>query len=143
MTTDSFPESGVGWRHHWFVKKVLAEIPIIGPFFTAKNISQAFHQAGKSTAMLVGGTAAMMLGVASSETEEDSMGLRMTKMTTNMAVGMACAGIAYNGLSSGGEVLCHYYGRRNSVPLSSPSEQQQSELLDRSLPKSNSNDHKI
>jgi hypothetical protein len=116
------------WRDNWFVKNVMAEIPIVGPFFTAKTFPQAMHLSGKSAAMLIGGTTAMALDLIPSN-EEDSMALKMTKMTTNMAIGMAIANSVYNGLSEGGSMLHRYYVHKRSIPLSPPSEQLQKELL--------------
>lgn len=135
MANNSSQETGMENQPHWFVKYVLAEIPIIGSFFIAKSLPQALNQAGKSTAMLVGATTGMILNVVSSETETDSMALRMTKMTANMAVGMAGGNIIYNGLSNGGEILYRYCVHRNSVPPIQ-SEAEQVELLDRALAKS-------
>lgn len=126
-------DTNQGWRNNWFVRNVVAEIPIIGPFFVAKSFAQAFHLSGKSAAMLIGGTTVMALDLIPSY-EEDSMALKMTKMTTNMAIGMTVANSLYNGLITGGGMLYHYSMRKRSVPLSPPSEQLQKELLPISAP---------
>lgn len=132
MRTDS--QASSGWRNNWFIKYVVAEIPIIGSFVTAKTLYQGFHQSGKSAAMLVGGTAAMALDMIPSN-EQDSMTLKMTKMTANMAVGMTVANSLYNGLWNGGEMLYQYCVHRNSIPLVPPSERTDRELLPTSAPR--------
>ena len=88
-----------GWRRHWFVKNILAELPLIGGFFLTDNLPRALHYTGKSVAMLAGGAAGMMLETIKTTTT-DSMGVRMTKATTNMAIGMSLGNMTYNTLHS-------------------------------------------
>lgn len=85
------------WRHHWFVKNVLAEIPIIGGFFHTAKVPHALHHAGKSAAMLIGGTYGMMFGLLK-KADTDTMATSVAKNTTNMALGMMAGTILYNGL---------------------------------------------
>lgn len=92
-------DEGEGWKNNWFVKNVLSEIPIIGAFFRARSITYAVHQAFKSTVMIVGGSVGMMLHILKIE-NTDTMGVRMTKDTVNMAIGMMAGNVAYNALIS-------------------------------------------
>ena len=89
-------EPKTGWRNNWFVKNVLAEIPIIGGFFESNDIKQCLYQAGKSTAMLAGGTTGMIVDMLIQKGKIEDMTLSMTVTTANMAVGMAAGSIAYN-----------------------------------------------
>lgn len=106
-----------GWRNNWLVKNVLTEIPIIGAIFHSDNIPHVLHHAGKSTAMLVGGTTGMMLDIIKSD-EADSMVVGMTKATTNMAIGMMAGNVAYNVLFSIGNKAYQACKPNPSVPSS-------------------------
>ena len=97
-----------GWRGHWFVRNILSELPIIGGFFHTSKVSHGLHYAGKSAAMLVGGTAGMIIAnvIPTGETHE-SMAVSMTKMTASMAVGMSVGTMAYNTFVSVGSKVYH------------------------------------
>lgn len=92
-------DEGEGWKNNWFVKNVLSEIPIVGAFFRTGTITCAIRQAFKSTVMIVGGSVGMMLHILKIE-NTDTMGVRMTKDTVNMAIGMMAGNVAYNALIS-------------------------------------------
>ncbi len=112
-------ENPRSWRDHWLVKNVLAELPIVGSFLSKKKLSEAVHEAGKCTAMLVGGTCAMMSILT--PTEQDTPEARVAKMTTSMAFGMWAGKATYNVVTSGGEALygqmVYYYQLRTSSPV--------------------------
>ena len=95
-----------GWRGNWFVKNILAELPIIGAFFHTREIPHMLHHAGKSASMLIGGAIGMMLEPIETE-KNDDLALRMTKTTTNMAIGMSLGNMTYNSIYSLGNTL--YY----------------------------------
>lgn len=112
-----------GWRSNWFVKNVLAELPIIGGFFHSANIPHALHNAGKSAAMLAGGSMAMMLEILK-KTDTDTMATSMTKSITNMAIGMALGTITYNVLFSAGSKVYYSCHGQNSESTSTSSPMQ-------------------
>jgi len=64
------------------------------------------HHAGKSASMLIGGAIGMMLEPIETE-KNDDLALRMTKTTTNMAIGMSLGNMTYNSIYSLGNTL--YY----------------------------------
>jgi hypothetical protein len=108
MHTHSIKEKPQGWRDNWFVKNVLAEIPIIGGFFQTASIPEVLHLGGKSAAMLIGGSTVMMFNLLGSHEHED-MAVGMTKMTANMAIGMAGGTIVYNTAFSLGKSTYHCF----------------------------------
>lgn len=121
-THHTVKEEEKGWRSNWFVKNVLAEIPIIGGFFHTAHVPHALHNAGKSAAMLVGGSMGMMLETFKVD-DTDNMATRMTKATANMAVGMTLGNIAYNTFVSVGSKAyhgCRYLATQQHSPSSSP-----------------------
>lgn len=90
------------WRDNWFVKNVLAEIPVIGGFFKTAQLGHALHHATKSSFMLLGGTTVMMLNLMQIS-ENDAPGEKFAKMTGGMAVGMTGGMVLYNTLFSMGQ----------------------------------------
>lgn len=118
----SIEQEQKGWRNNWFVKNVLAEIPIIGGFFHSANIGHALHNAGKSTAMLVGGTTGMMIDMMVEKNEMDSMALSMTKSTANMAAGMMTGNVIYNTLFSLGNTIYRKCNTQSTPSTSAPTE---------------------
>lgn len=107
-----------GWRNNWFVKNVLAEIPIFGAIFHTSNVPHALHNAGKSTAMLIGGSTGMMMDMLLTKDEMESMAITITKSTVNMAVGMMVGTVAYNALYSAGNFAYQKCSTKPQTPLS-------------------------
>ncbi len=105
-----------GWRSNWFVKNVLAEIPIIGAIFHTNNIPHALHNAGKSTAMLVGGTTGMMMDMLIEKGEMESMADSMAKSSINMAAGMMVGNVVYNTLFSLGSTAYEKCCAKSQTP---------------------------
>jgi len=124
------PENPKSWRDNWLVKNILVELPIVGSFFSKKKLSDAVHEAGKCTAMLIGGTSAMMSILTS--TEDDAPATKIAKTTTSMAFGMWAGKTAYNTISSGGEALygkmVYYYQSKTKSAVPRP-ESDLTELL--------------
>lgn len=117
-----------GWRSNWFVKNILAEIPIIGGFFHSADIPHALHYAGKSAAMLAGGSIGMMLEILK-KSDTDTMTTRMAKDTTNMAMGMALGNIAYNTLYSIGSSICCKNSENPKAVVPSPKQTLVEEII--------------
>lgn len=92
------------WRSNWFVRNILSELPIIGAFFHTGNIPRAIHHAAKSTAMIAGGSTAMMLQIIPKDMQDD-MTTNITKDITNMAIGMTLGSIAVNIVYSTGNTI--------------------------------------
>ena len=105
------------WRDNWFIKNILAEIPVIGGFFHTSKPAKALYHAGKSTCMLLGGTTMMMLHVLPID-ENDGFGEKFAKMTADMVIGMTAGKVLYNTITSAGkwsfqasrDKLCHPNG---------------------------------
>lgn len=115
------------WKKSWFVKNVIVEFPIIGDFFHYDlSASDTIKRAGKSTAMLLGGSVGMMLDFISMSNNSmaphipgmsndnktahipapnDNMAVYITKSSINMAIGMWIAGVSYNTILSLGNVV--------------------------------------
>ncbi len=91
----------------WFVKHIIAEIPVVGYFFH-HSPQQAFRKSGKSIAMLVGGSLAMMYNFSATK-EQDNEAVQITKGSINMAIGMSIAGITYNILCEGTSYIYKNY----------------------------------
>ena len=100
-----------GWRGNWFVKNILAELPIVGAYFHTQNIPHALHHAGKSAAMLVGGMAGMVIEGANADSTHNTTGgsHRLAKATASMALGMSLGNMAYNTLYSAGSTAYYHY----------------------------------
>ncbi len=90
------PNQVTGWRNNWFVRNILTELPIIGGFFAANHVSDMLFVAGKSAAMIAGGSFGMMFNAIAEIKETDDMNTAMAKMTANMTVGSTVAVMAYN-----------------------------------------------
>jgi hypothetical protein len=105
-----------GWRNYWIVKNVLAEAPIIGSFFSTKGCIQSLNDAGKCTAMFIGGWIGMMMAMPaavdaetnSSGSNNESAELNKAKLTLYMAVGMWSGKAVYNAGSSACNMLYQY-----------------------------------
>jgi len=95
--TDSIESQSSSWRENWFVKNWLAPIPVIGGFFRTNDIKHALHHAGKSTCMLLGGSALMILDVIPVN-QDDLPSEKFGKITASMAIGMTGGVIFYNTL---------------------------------------------
>lgn len=101
---DSVNKEPKGWRGNWFVKNVLAEIPIMGGFFHKSSVTEALSSAAKETFMFAGGTAGMMLTMMSSKKDED-MTTHTAKMVGGMAGGMFAGHVVYNIFSDAGKKI--------------------------------------
>lgn len=89
-------ESPQSWKQNWFVKNIIVEFPIVGDFFhDDPSILDSIKRAGKTTCMLVGGSAGMMLHFIPMSEKED-MAAHAAKNSFNMAIGMWIATSAYN-----------------------------------------------
>lgn len=96
-------ENNKSWKKNWVVKNIIVEFPIIGDFFhEGLSITDSLKRAGKSTAMLVGGSIGMMLEPI--PMLNDNMATHITKSTLNMAIGMWVAVSAYNTVLSLGNL---------------------------------------
>lgn len=87
------------WRDNWIVKNWLTALPFVGGFFKTANLKEAANHLGHYTFMLAGGTTLMLLEVLPTSMDESPV-VKHTKMTTNMAIGMAVGEVAYNTLFS-------------------------------------------
>ncbi len=103
------------WRDNWFVKNVLAEIPIVGSFFKTSNLAHAFHHAGMSTSMILGATTTMMFISLTDMKESDSTGTKFAKMTIDMSTGMMGGVLTYNALYATGKKLHGYLTETNET----------------------------
>lgn len=104
------------WRSGWFVKNILAELPIIGGFFETPRTSEVLNLVAKSTFTLLAGSAGMVLMPMEME---DSMSVKFATSTAGMAIGMSAGAMIYNTASS--VAITAYYAccqKRNSeTPL--------------------------
>lgn len=82
----------MAWRNNWFVKNVLAEIALIGPFFQEENLSVAAHLAAKCSFMILGGSLTMYM---LHEPYHHSPA-KLAEDTFYMTVGMSSGKIAFN-----------------------------------------------
>lgn len=114
------------WRKHWFVVNVLVEIPVIGSFFKKKDLAKALHAAAKCTAMLAGGTTAMMTILV--PTEDDSTPVIIEKMATSMAIGMTTGKVLFNVAHTSCELLYHYAFKRAITTANTLGSQESVEL---------------
>ena len=98
-------EKNKNWKQNWFVKNVIVEVPIIGDFFHDDlSVLCSIKRAGKSTAMLLGGSVGMMLDFIPAS-PNDNMATHIAKNSVNMAIGMGAAAITHNIVFSLGEVI--------------------------------------
>lgn len=106
------------WRDNWVVKKILAEAPIIGSFFSKKDWREAFIEAGKcTTSIFVGGAAMMLTMPKTSEMHSDEA--RVALAATSMAAGMMVGKVIYNITTEGCGMLYQYYVSKNTRHSSS------------------------
>ena len=83
------------WRDNWAVENCLVPLPIVGGFFRTSDVKHALYHAGKSSAMLFGGTGIMLANPMQNHMD-DSMELKFAKMAVTMAIGMTSGVIAFN-----------------------------------------------
>ena len=94
------------WRRNWFVRTFLAEVPIVGHFFSKSKCSDILYYALKSVCELAGGGAAMaLIPEEPAETEK----ARIFKLTVAMAAGKAVGAMAYNTVIGGARMLYDCY----------------------------------
>ena len=105
--TNSQQTEPTTWRDKWWAKYVLAEIPIVGGFFSKKSRNEALHDAGKCVATLVCSTASMMTVMQ----RDDPFLLASLKMLGSMAIGTTSGKVIYNGAYNGGALLYQYLSR--------------------------------
>ena len=119
---DNIQGAEKSWRSGWFVKNILAELPIIGGFFETPKTSEVLNLVGKSTFTLLAGSAGMVLIPMEME---QSMPMRFATATAGMAIGMSAGAMVYNTASS--VAIMAYYAccqKRNSeTPLQPRREQ--------------------
>lgn len=97
-------ETSQNWKQNWFVKNVIVEFPIIGDFFHEdSSVSNIMKRVGKSTSMLLGGSAGMMLDFIP-VSENDDMAAKIAKNSVKMAIGMWVSAITYNTVLSLGYI---------------------------------------
>lgn len=101
------------WRDKWWVKYILAEIPIIGGFFSKKPRMEALHDAGKCVTTLICSTGTMMTVLPMHK--DDAFLIASLKMLTSMAIGSTAGKALYNGACKSVEMLCQYHHTRNQL----------------------------
>lgn len=80
------------WRENWFVKNIIAEIPIFGSFAKQHTLSEAVNDAGTCVAALAGGSLAMEYAHHGNAIDPQNM----LNNAVVMAVGMTAAKTVYN-----------------------------------------------